>query len=108
MCAIGEGSNLCTAINSAEVAAFVDAAATYQGQASAQHWIQILLDPKRSNNGSTAIRASDVPATGFSNEPAFERWWQAHREQVALLLDEPPVTGDANVPATQAANGEAR
>lgn len=77
-CAIGEGRHLYGAVQSSEVASFVDAVATYEGHVNANQWLNRLLDPKRSQNALNAIHFAGVPDVSFTNQPQFEQWKKDH------------------------------
>ena len=89
MCAIGEGRHLRSAVYFPEVAFFVDAVAKYRGKSIAQAWLKLILNPKQSTGVTNAIRSGEIPAAGFSDKAAFDRWWRDHQQSFSLMLDEP-------------------
>jgi hypothetical protein len=101
MCALGLGGHIASAAYSPQAAIFLDAVTKWQGKAKAERWLQLLLDPKRSDEALSSILLLDTPMDGFADQPHFEKWWREHQDQVASALD--PVAVTSEEPTTRPA-----
>ena len=97
-CDLGIGSDITEAVRSPEVGAFVEAVARYQGRASAQAWVDRLLDWKQSPKAVKQILLVNPPLAGFLGQADFEQWWRGHAE---TLAPEPAAGGAAGTAASR-------
>jgi hypothetical protein len=84
-CALGNGRNLRTLVNSPEVCALVDGLIRFADPQSRDRWLKVLLDPFRGRWIEQALNTeppATPPAAPFSDAASFNKWWEPIRQQI--------------------------